>query len=165
VLRHSPRDANRPFLDSNDLKQMLLQSTIITCGAFGSYGWGRYRYGTHRHASTMAFMSLTVAQLLHTLNCLSDRHSLFSADRPPTNGFLKLGLGIGFGLQSLTIAVPPLRRLLRNAPLTPFDLAISLLGAGLPLLANEAIKFRAISAWPDHATSDRTLGEISGEPS
>ena len=88
----------------------------------------------------MAFMSLTTAQLLHILSFRSGRHSVFSADRPPTNPLVLGALLGGIGLQVVTLAVPSLRRLLRNTPLTAIDAAARLLGAGLPYLVNEARK-------------------------
>jgi hypothetical protein len=43
-------------------------------------------------------------------------------------------------LQGLTIAFGPLRRLLHNTTLSPLDFAVSMLGAGVPYLINEAFK-------------------------
>jgi Ca2+-transporting ATPase len=123
---------------------MLLQASLITAGTFGSYAWGRFRYTSEERASTMAFMSITTAQLLHMLGCRSERYSVFSADAPEMNMFLKAGLAIGIGLQGATIAFPPLRRLLKNTHLSPLDLAVSFMGAGLPTVMNEAIKYRRL---------------------
>lgn len=154
VLGRAPRDPNEPFLDRSDLTRMLLQSIVITGGTFGSYAWGRYRYRSNAHASTMAFMSITAAQLLHMLSARSERQSIFSIERPPRNQFVNFALFGGFGLQLVTAIIPPLRRLLRNATLTPSDMVVSLLGAGLPFLINEAIKELQPSERPSSSSPD-----------
>ncbi len=140
ILRRAPRAASEPFIDRVDLQRVMVQSSMISGGTFASYAWGRMRHGSGPPAATMAFTTITVAQFLHMLSCRSDQQSVFCAGRAPLNTELKLGLAAGLGLQSLTIAFGPLRRLLRNTTLSPLDFAVSMLGAGVPFLMNEAIK-------------------------
>ncbi len=154
VLLRPPRDVSQAFFDADDLKQMLLQSSVLSAGTFGSYGWGRLRYGSNAHASTMAFTSITTAQLLHMLSSRSERHSIFSSEQPPTNRFLMYALAGGLGLLCIPLSVGPLRRLLRNAPLTRGDAMISILGGGLPFLVNEAIKEWQLQNHPKDAAAD-----------
>jgi Ca2+-transporting ATPase len=140
VLEWAPRDPHEPFLASSDMGDMLFQSSTITAGTMASYAWGRWRYGTPTAASTMAFTTITAAQLFQMVSSRSSDHSLFSHNRPTNNAFLNWALVGGLALQLITVVAPPLRRLLRNATLTPTDVAAGLLSAAAPVLVNEAVK-------------------------
>jgi Ca2+-transporting ATPase len=113
---------------------------LITAGALGVYGYGRLRYGPGLNAGTNAFMSLTFAQLLHAYRCRSESTSIFNRESRPANRYLDSAVGLSSVLQIMTVALPPLRRLLGLSPIGVFDMIMILAGAGLPLLANEKIK-------------------------
>ncbi|KAB2833168.1 MAG: hypothetical protein F9K48_09010, partial [Candidatus Brocadia sp.] len=95
-------------------------------------------------ACTMAFMSLTTAQLLHAISCRSETHSIFDKyrNRPslPSNKYLNIALGGSLFLQGLTFAIPGLRNILRIAPIGILDSIIVGGSAFLPLIINEGIK-------------------------
>ncbi len=77
-----------------------------SAGALGAYGYGLARYGAGAQANTLAFASLTSAQLLHALSSRSQTHSLFSGPSLPRNPLLLLAVGGSLGLQVLGFAVP-----------------------------------------------------------
>jgi Ca2+-transporting ATPase len=95
-------------------------------------------------ASTLAFESLTLGQLLHAISCRSETVSIYDAEKLPPNKYLRVALAGSFGLQLLTFLVPGLRRLLGIAPVNLFDAAVIGIGSALPLLVNEASKGRRI---------------------
>ncbi len=140
VLDRPPRDSRAPFFSRQDLERVGLQATILSAGTLASHGWGRFRHGTGPEASTMAFFSLTTAQLFHLLGARSERHGLFDSDRSPTNAYVPFAMVGGMALQLLTIAVPGLRRLLGIAPIDLLDVAVCLGGAAGPFFLNELIK-------------------------
>jgi Ca2+-transporting ATPase len=140
VLKQPPRDPQEPFLKARDLRQMAVQSAVITAGSLASYAWGVLRYGAGPAASTMAFSSLTTAQILHMLSARSQSESFFTLSRPPINKTVAAAVLGGLGLQLVGTFVPPLRRLLGIVPIGPVDVLVSALGAVVPLLVNEGIK-------------------------
>jgi Ca2+-transporting ATPase len=85
-------------------------------------------------------MSLTSGQLLHTLSCRSEKHSIFSKEKLPNNPYLNAAIVGSFGIQILAIAVPQLRSLLNIAPISFVDGAVIGGSALLPLLVNESTK-------------------------
>jgi Ca2+-transporting ATPase len=97
-------------------------------------------------ASTMAFTSLTLGQLLHALSCRSETHGLFdpirSTERPPLrpNPYLYWAIGGSVALQVLTLAIPGLRRLLGITPVGLFDSFVIGGTAVAPLIVNEMTK-------------------------
>lgn len=140
VLRQPPRDPNLPIISKTDLKRYGLESLTITAGAMGSYGYGLLRYGLGPQANTLAFMTLTQAQLLHAYSCRSETHGIFSEQKLPSNRYLDLAVGGSFVLQLLTVFVPGLRALLGTTPIGLLDMLAITVGAVLPFIMNEAGK-------------------------
>jgi Ca2+-transporting ATPase len=91
-------------------------------------------------ASTLAFHSLTAGQLVHAISCRSERHSIFSGEKLPSNKYLTLAVGGSLLVQLGVMFIPGLRTILG---LTPVGLLDGLVIGGttlLPLLVNEATK-------------------------
>jgi Ca2+-transporting ATPase len=142
VLRQSPRDPHQPIISQADLKRYGLESLNITASVMASYGYGILRYGLGPRANTLAFMTLTQAQLLHSYSCRSETHGIFSKDKLPSNRYLDLAAGGSLLLQILTVLVPGLRALLGTTPVGPVDALAIAGGAVLPFIINEARKVR-----------------------
>jgi Ca2+-transporting ATPase len=85
-------------------------------------------------------MSLTSAQLLHTISCRSETHSIFTQAKLPHNQYLNMALIGSFTLQVLALSLPPLRSILKMTPIDFLDGAVIGASALLPLLANESTK-------------------------
>jgi len=140
VLRRPPRDPHEPIIGARDFRRYGLEAAALTAGALSAYGWGLMRYGPGAKASTLAFMTLTMSQLLHARSCRSETHGLFSAERLPENRWLDRALLGTAALQLATVLLPPLRGLLGTTPLLPADALVVGAAAGLPYLAIEAMK-------------------------
>ncbi len=140
VLRRPPRDPHEPIIRAQDFRRYGLEAAALTAGALGAYGWGLLRYGPGAQASTLAFMTLTMSQLLHARSCRSETHGLFSAERLPQNRWLDRALLGSGALQLATVLLPPLRGLLGTTPILPADALMVGTAAGLPYLAIEAMK-------------------------
>jgi Ca2+-transporting ATPase len=140
VLKRPPRDPKAAIVNRSDYAKLSRESAFITAGTLGVYGYSLLRYGPGQTPSTNAFMTLTLAQLLHAYRCRSETTSIFHPENRPPNPYLNTATGVSSALQVLAVAVPPLRNLLRLGPVGIVDVLAILAGAGLPLLANEAIK-------------------------
>ncbi|WP_051906336.1 cation-translocating P-type ATPase [Methylomarinum vadi] len=140
VLKRPPRDPQEAIVNRSDYIKLLRESGIITTGTLGVYGYSLLRYGPGQNASTNAFMSLTLAQLLHSYRCRSEKTSIFHSESRLPNRYLDQAVGVSVIMQVLAVAFPPLRNLLRLNPIGAADALAILAGAGLPLIANEAIK-------------------------
>lgn len=140
ILCRPPRDPGEPIIGRPDFKRYGFESLTITAGTMASYGYAITRYGVGPRAGSAAFMTLTLAQLLHAYSCRSDRNSIFSRDTLKSNSYLNLAVGGTAAVQLAALAVPGLRTLLGTAMPSPMDVAVIAAGSALPFLVNEATK-------------------------
>ncbi|MFN6561362.1 MAG: HAD-IC family P-type ATPase [Nostoc sp. ChiSLP01] len=140
VLSQSPRNPDEPIIKNTDFARITFESATLSVSTLAAYGYAISKYGISPQASTIAFMSLTSGQLLHTISCRSEQHSIFSQEKLPNNPYLNAAIIGSFAIQILAIAVPPLRTLLKIAPLNLVDSAVIGCSALLPLLTNELTK-------------------------
>ncbi|MFN3594151.1 MAG: HAD-IC family P-type ATPase [Thiobacillaceae bacterium] len=146
VLRRPPRDPQEPIIRRQDLRRYGVEAAALTAGSLAAYGYGLMRYGPGPQAGTLAFMTLTLGQLLHALSCRSDTHGLFSRERLPDNHWLSIAVAGSTALQAATVLLPPLRSLLGTTLPMPADILVVGAATGLPYLAIEATKQAAQSA-------------------
>jgi len=140
VLSQPPRSPREPVVRREDWKRLLRESALISTGTLASFGYAFARYGPGKHANTLAFSTLTMAQLLHAYTCRSDRYSAFRRDGLQRNSYLDVAIGASVVAQLGTLFVPPLRRLLGATPITVLDAAVITGGALAPLFLNEWMK-------------------------
>jgi Ca2+-transporting ATPase len=140
VLKRPPRDPEEPIIKTADFKRITFESAALAAASLGAYGYGFARYGMGTQAGTIGFTTLTFGQLLHALSCRSERHSVFGAERLPTNPYLTVALGTSLGLQALTLLLPGLRSFLGLAPIGLLDATVIGGSVLLPLAVNEATK-------------------------
>jgi Ca2+-transporting ATPase len=140
VMDRPPRNPHEPIIKTSDLKRIAVESSVLSAGALTAYGYGIMRYGMGATAGTLAFMGLTVGQLLHTLSCRSETHSIFDATGRPPNRYLHAALGGSLVFQGLALTVPGLRNLLGLTPIGLLDGCVVAGGAVVPLLINEMNK-------------------------
>jgi Ca2+-transporting ATPase len=140
VLSQPPRNPQESIIKASDFKRITFESATLTAGTLGAYGYGIVRYGIGPQASTLAFMALTVEQLVHAISCRSKTQSIFSRQPLPPNPYLAIALGGSLALQLLAVVIPGLRGLLKVTPINPLDGFVIGGSALLPLLVNEGTK-------------------------
>lgn len=138
VMRQPSRNPADPILSGQDLAWMAGDAGLISAVTLGAYGAAMARYGVGAAASTVAFATLTSAQLCYAITCRSEHRSGFSG--LGRNPLLVAALGGTLALQGAAIVAPPLRRLLGTTPLRPADWLIVAAGAVAPLLIKEGSK-------------------------
>lgn len=153
ILRRPPRDPQESIIRHADFKRYGFESLVITTGAMAGYGYGVARYGIGPHANTIAFMGLTMAQLLHAYSCRSETHSIFTKEKLPRNRYLEAALAGSVALQLGTVLVPGVRGLLGTTALTLTDALVVAGAAGLPYFVNEATKPAAARMQPERLSN------------
>ncbi|MBD2440369.1 cation-translocating P-type ATPase [Nostoc sp. FACHB-110] len=140
VLSQPPRNPDEPIIKKSDFGRIVFESAGLSISTLAAYAYGIRRYGFGPQASTIAFFTLTSSQLLHTISCRSEHHSVFSREKLPRNSYLNAAIIGSFAIQILAIALPPLRHLLKISPVNFVDTAVIIGSALWPLLLNESTK-------------------------
>jgi Ca2+-transporting ATPase len=138
IMSRPPNDPHRPIVARGDYGGLAAQSGIISGAAVAAYAAGLARYGAGPRASSMAFLTLNAAALLHGFTARSVSRGGFR-DMPP-NPWLSGGALGSIGLLALAQVIPGLRAVLGNAPLTLADAAVCAAAAAAGFFANEARK-------------------------
>jgi Ca2+-transporting ATPase len=139
VMQRSPRDPQAALVTGRDYVRLGRQGAVMTAAGIGGYLYALARYGAGPQASTMAFLSLTAAQLLHAFSARSEQ-TIVGGSKLPPNHYLPLAVGGSLALEVLAMFVPPLRALLGLAPIGIVDALICFAAGAASLIANEAFK-------------------------
>lgn len=140
VLKQPPRDPAEPIIRRRDALRLVRESLALTGGTLAVYGLSLARYGAGPQAGTHAFMTVTLSQLLHSIACRSEHTGIFNREERPANPVLNKALIGSLALQVAAAYIPPLRNLLRMAPIGPADWIAIAAGAVAPFLVNEGVK-------------------------
>jgi Ca2+-transporting ATPase len=138
VMDRPPRDPAKPLLGGRTLASLAGDAALMSAGTLGAHALALARGRTGAAATTVAFSTLTTTQLLYALSSRSESRSGFT--RLGSNPLLTGVVAGSLGLQVLSVALPPLRRLLGTAPLGAPDWALVLGGATLPIAVREVAR-------------------------
>jgi Ca2+-transporting ATPase len=133
VMAKAPRDPSAPRLARSARVEIGRDASILAGTALGAHALALARYGAGPRATTVAFSTLTIAQLLHAL-------TYRSRNGGAGGKALLATVGGTVGLQLGAMALPPLRAVLGLTPLGLGDWAVVGAGAALPLLVNRLVR-------------------------
>jgi P-type Ca2+ transporter type 2C len=143
MMRRPPRDPREGLINREFLSLVGWQGVLIATVTLISYVFGLHWHGTEqnglRRASTMAFLTLALAQVAHAFNARSQMRSVFT-DRLFTNGWLWAAVIVCLVLQVASVTVPLLRRVLHTAPPSASEWAIITTCSLAPVVIVELIK-------------------------
>ncbi|HTO13502.1 MAG TPA: HAD-IC family P-type ATPase [Candidatus Binatia bacterium] len=145
VMARPPRDPGAPMLSKSTLLGIAGDAGVLAATTLGVHALALARYGAGPRATTLAFSTLTSAQLLHALTYRA------RADRAePAAGCSVLPAVVGgtLAVQLAAMALPPLRRLLGLTPLAAIDWALVAGATALPFVLKEIRR-----QGDDHGTS------------
>jgi Ca2+-transporting ATPase len=142
TMSQPPRDPKQRLVSGAMVGLIAWQGAMIAGVTLAAFVVGMRWHGAAGDglgsATTMAFMTLALAQVFHTFNARSQRRSAF--DRPFTNPWLWAAVVLCVGLQIAAVYVPLLQRLLHTAPPGAADWAV-IAGCSLaPIAIVEVVK-------------------------
>jgi Ca2+-transporting ATPase len=138
VMKTPPRNIDEGILTKHRWLHMALEGLVIGMATLVAFIYTDQLYGDDV-ARTVAFSTLSIAQLVHALNNRSEKFSIFRLGLR-TNTLLLVTILISLGLQALVIYTPTGNTLLKAVPLPLYVLDIVLLCAFLPLFYVEIRK-------------------------
>jgi Ca2+-transporting ATPase len=140
VLLRPPFPRRAALLEGKDWARVATDGGLMTAASLSAYLYGLARYGPGPRAKTMAFMTLTSSQLLYAMTARSESPlTLFGKSKLRSNPWLGRTVAVSLAAQAATM-FPPLRGLLRTAPLGPADLLVVLIASASPSLVREVLK-------------------------
>ena len=137
VMRRPPRRPDEAVLSRAFLLEILFYGALITVATLGAFVWTLAR--EPGHATTVAFMTLALAQVGHLGNARS-ASAVLAPRQALSNRFALLGAGISIGLQIAAVTVAPLARVLHLSPLDPIDWFVILAMAAVPAVVGQGLK-------------------------
>jgi Ca2+-transporting ATPase len=137
VMRRPPRDPEEAVLSGTFLGSIFGYAALITMSTLGGYLWAlRHSPG---HASTIAFMTLALAQIAHLGNARS-AEAVLRPSRAIANPYALAGAAIAIGLQIVTAWIEPLAAILRVTPLATREWVLVVSMASLPAVVGQTLK-------------------------
>ncbi len=143
VMQHPPRDPAEPLMTPSFGWLVVWQGALLAGCTLAAFAVGMRWYGTEgeglRHAVTIGFMTLAMAQVVHAFSARSRTRSVLTS-RLFTNGWLWASTAICLALQVAAVELPLLREVLRTVRLSWADWGVVAAGALLPLVVVELVK-------------------------
>jgi Ca2+-transporting ATPase len=140
VMERPPASFARDVLSKADLPRIGGQCGVMSLATLGAYLTGVLRYGVGPQASSMAFLSMAGAQLMHAFTARSQTAGLFGGEALPPNRLLGGGVLAGFGLLALSQLAPGVGAVLGTARIGIVDSLCCLGAAAASFLVNEGLK-------------------------
>ncbi len=143
VMNRPPRDPQEPLLNQRFVGLIAWQGLLLSGVTLLAFGVGMHWHGTEgeglRQATTMAFMTLALAQVFHAFNARSQRRSAFTS-RLFTNSWLWAAVVICLLLQAAAVYLPFLQQVLHTVPPTASDWGVIAACSLLPVAVVELVK-------------------------
>ncbi|MBN8612380.1 MAG: HAD-IC family P-type ATPase [Deltaproteobacteria bacterium] len=142
AMRVPPRDPHEPIVPRRLALTIGWQGLLIAAVSLTAFAIGRERHGDadgSRAATTMVFMTLSLAQLFHAFSARS-RHRSILGRGMFSNVWLWVAVGASLALQVAAVFAPPLQRLLHTAAPSAFDWAVIVCASLTPVLVVECVK-------------------------
>ena len=143
VMTRKPRDPNAPLMTWKLGALIAWQGGVLAACTLIAFRVGLSWYGDTgdglRHAETIAFMTLALAQVFHAFNARSATRSIFAGGLF-TNSWLWGALLLCTALQVAAVYVPALRLVLDTTPLNGVDVLLVLGAALTPVVIVELVK-------------------------
>ncbi|MGH2520886.1 MAG: cation-translocating P-type ATPase [Anaerolineales bacterium] len=116
TMRRPPRDPKEGIMPRSLQLTIARQAVVLAAVTLLAFLWALHTYGDQPQAETIAFATLSLAQIWHALNARSRRHSIFQVglltNRPMVGAIVLTVVLLG-----ISIYFPPLAHVLELAPL------------------------------------------------
>ncbi len=143
VMKRPPRDPKEPLMTPRFGWTIIWQGLLLGGCTLAAFATGMRWYGVDglglRHAVTIAFMALALAQVFHAFNARSTTRSAFTAQLF-TNGWLWGATLLCILLQIAAVTVPFLLNILHTVALTAADWGLIVLWSLAPVFVVEILK-------------------------
>jgi Ca2+-transporting ATPase len=135
VMTRPPRDPKAGIMSGPFIRALFAFAGLITAVSLGAFLWGLRTLDPQR-ATTVAFMTLALAQLFHLGNARS-HGPVLAPRRALANRWAVAAVPLVLLLQLLAVYAPPLQRILGTVPLRAAEWAVIVPAAILPAVVGQ----------------------------
>jgi len=140
VMRRPPEDPRAPILSGPATRAVVGYAILIAGVSLGAIAWGLSGHdGSTARATTLAFLTLGVSQILHLGNARS-ADPVATRGRVASNRYAVAGALLALGLQALAVHWRPLATLLGAATPGPADWVVVLGLSLVPAVVGQLLK-------------------------
>jgi len=140
IMRQPPRDPREAILSSRLARPIIGYALLISLCTLGAFSWGLARDPmSPAYASTLAFMTLAFAQILHLGNARS-ASPVIAPGRALSNRYALAAVLVTFGLQVMAVRLDPLAQVLGLSPLSGKDWLVVFGFSLVPAVVGQALK-------------------------
>jgi len=139
VMTRPPRPPSAALLTPAFLRSVATHAALLAAATLGAYVWAHAAHPAH--ASTVAFMTLAMAQLFH-LGTARSHHAVVAPARIVANPWAIGAVILVVGLQVASVTAEPLQQVLRTKPLDLAAWTVVIAAAVLPAVAAQVWRVR-----------------------
>lgn len=140
IMRQPPRDPREAILSGRLARPIIGYALLISLCTLGAFSWGLARDPmSPAYASTLAFMTLAFAQILHLGNARS-ASPVIAPGRALSNRYALAAVLVTFGLQVMAVRLDPLAQVLGLSPLSGKDWLVVFGFSLVPAVVGQALK-------------------------
>jgi Ca2+-transporting ATPase len=145
IMRRAPRSPRSGLLSAGMLRSILFYAAIIAGCTLAAFVWGLRVSdgGDARHATTLSFMTLALAQLFHLGNARGIL-PVTTLRRALANRYATGAMAIAVALQLLTVCYAPLAGVLGVRPLDMDEWLVVVLLASIPAVVGQLLRMRHV---------------------
>lgn len=140
IMRQPPRDPRAEILHSALMRATVAYGVLIAASALGAFAWGLSgAAGGPTRASTLAFLTLALAQIFHLGNARS-AGPVLSLRRALSNPLALGAVALAVALQLFAVEYPPLAGVLRVRPPDLWDWIVVITLGLVPAVVGQTVK-------------------------
>ena len=145
IMRGAPHSPRSGLLSAGMLRSILLHAALIAGCTLGAFVWGLHMPdgGDARHATTLSFMTLALAQLFHLGNARGIL-PVMTLRRALANHYAIGAVAITIALQILAVSYAPLAGVLGVRPLAMAEWLVVFLLASIPAVVGQLLRMRHV---------------------
>jgi Ca2+-transporting ATPase len=142
MRRPPPAEARAQYPPARFIRSIVVQGVLLAVATLAAFVWTLNTSGDLRHATTVAFLTLGLAQLFHVFNSRFETGSAFKQGIF-SNRAIWAALGLTIALQLAAVYLPIPQMILKTVPPSPTEWAVVLVASLLPAVSIELYKLRS----------------------
>jgi Ca2+-transporting ATPase len=140
VMDNPPKDPEEPIINKKSWQSIIFFGSILALGVSGAFFYAYYVWDqSFEVANNVAFFSLAVAELLHTLNMRDSEEPVFN-NQITRNKYVWMAVALCAAALVVAYSIPYLRELLSLQPMEARNWILVAAGSVIPIVIIQIVK-------------------------